>query len=192
MEKNDSIDSLKQVINSLRQKLLSVHKMCEESNFQRDEAHAILKEGILDLIEIKRLNSIVQISCEENENECNKIKSNAGQENLLAQKYNFRLDIINHQINAIKNLPQLPEMNTLISNEKEMNMDDVKIEKLEQILLGRKRLNGELNELIKEKEKNKNELKTKEVYIKDIPKYIDNLENEVKKTKKLFNNDNKS
>ena len=55
------------------------------------------------------------------------------------------------------------------------------------LLLGRKRLNDTLNELKEEKKKNESELKLKQNYIKDIPKYLESIEKETNKAKKLFN-----
>ena len=87
-------------------------------------------------------------------------------------------------------MPKLPESNKVILDEGNNNKNEIKIEAFENILLGRKRLNKELNDLKEKKKKNEEILKNKLNYKKDIPKYIEVIEKEVNKTKKLFN-DNK-
>ena len=51
-------------------------------------------------------------------------------------------------------MPKLPESNKVILDEGNNNKNEIKIEAFENILLGRKRLNKELNDLKEKKKKN--------------------------------------
>ena len=181
---SEEIASLKETLNSLRNKILSIRKMCEDTNFQQDEAHLLLNEGLLDLIEIKKLNESIQLNSEKCKEDCNQNKINVGKENLNLQKQQYHLDLINNEIYSNKHLPKSLQIEKVIKDE--MLDNDIKLEKFNEILLGRKRLNTQLNELIKEKDKNKAELKSKENSVKDIPKYIEAIENNASKAKNLF------
>jgi hypothetical protein len=162
--------------------------MCEgAADFKPNEANSLLNEGLYDLIQIKKLNSKIQINCENKKEESEQIKENFGKENLNLKKFEYHLDLINNDIFTNKQLPYFPES---IKVKKEDNIidDNIKLDEVfKNLLLGRKRLNTSLNELKEEKKKNENELKLKQNYIKDIPKYLESIEKETNKTKKLFN-----
>ena len=187
---NTNIDEnnelLLSTLNSFRTKILAIRKMCE-GDFKTNEANSLLNEGLYDLIQIKKLNSKIQINCENKKEESEQIKENFGKENLNLKKFEYHLDLINNDIFTNKQLPYFPES---IKVKKEDNIidDNIKLDEVfKNLLLGRKRLNTSLNELKEEKKKNENELKLKQNYIKDIPKYLESIEKETNKTKKLFN-----
>ena len=175
-------------LNSFRTKILAIRKMCEgAADFKPNEPYSLLNEGLYDLIQIKNLNSKIQINCENKKEESEQIKENFGKENLNLKKFEYHLDLINNDIFTNKQLPYFPES---IKVKKEDNIidDNIKLDEVfKNLLLGRKRLNTSLNELKEEKKKNENELKLKQNYIKDIPKYLESIEKETNKTKKLFN-----
>ena len=187
MSEQNSVDSLLKIIQSFRSKILTIREMCEEGrSFDSEKANLLLDEGIFDLIKIKTLNEIVQINCENKNDECEKIQDNVGKEILNQEKYQYHLDLIKNDIYTYKQLPKLPESNKVISDENN-NKNKIEIDNFNNILLGRKRLDKKLNDLKEEKKKNEGLLKNKQNYIKDIPKYIEMIEKESNKTKKLFN-----
>ena len=173
-------------LNSFRTKILAIRKMCE-GDFKTNEANSLLNEGLYDLIQIKNLNSKIQINCENKKEESEEIKDNLGKENLNLKKFEYHLDLINNNIYTNKQLPNFPE-SAKVKKEDNINDDNIKLEEVfKKLLLGRKRLNDTLNELKEEKKKNESELKLKQNYIKDIPKYLESIEKETNKAKKLFN-----
>ena len=105
---------------------------------------------------------------------------------LNQEKYEYHLDLIKNDIYTYQQLPKLPESNKVISEENN-NENKIEIENFKNILLGRKRLNKQFNDLKEEKKKNEGLLKDKQNYMKDIPKFIEMIEKETNKTKKLFN-----
>jgi hypothetical protein len=183
----DNTELLLNVLNSFRTKILTIRKMCEgASDFKQNEANSLLNEGIFDLIEIKNLNSKIQINCENKKEEFEKIKDNVGKDNLDLEKYLYHLDLIKNDIFMNKQLPNFPESQKVKLDDK-INEDNIKVdETFNNILLGRKRLNEKLNDLKDQRKKNETELKYQQNYIKDIPKYLDLIEKEAIKTKKLF------
>ena len=189
---NTNIDEnnelLLSTLNSFRTKILAIRKMCEgASDFKPNEANSLLNEGLYDLIQIKNLNSKIQINCENKKEESEEIKDNLGKENLNLKKFEYHLDLINNNIYTNKQLPNFPE-SAKVKKEDNINDDNIKLEEVfKKLLLGRKRLNDTLNELKEEKKKNESELKLKQNYIKDIPKYLESIEKETNKAKKLFN-----
>jgi len=187
MSDKNPIESLLDVLGSFRKKILTIRKMVEvPDGFNQKEANLLLNEGIFDLIEIKKLNEIVQINCEDKKDKCDEIKDEIGKDNLDQKKYEYHLDLIKNDIYTNKQLPKLPESNKVILDEGN-NKDEIKIEVFENILLGRKRLNKELNDLKEEKKKNDEILKNKLNYKKELPKHIELLEKEINKTKRIFN-----
>ena len=189
---NTNIDEnnelLLSTLNSFRTKILAIRKMCEgAADFKPNEANSLLNEGLYDLIQIKNLNSKIQINCENKKEESEEIKDNLGKENLNLKKFEYHLDLINNNIYTNKQLPNFPE-SAKVKKEDNINDDNIKLEEVfKNLLLGRKRLNDTLNELKEEKKKNESELKLKQNYIKDIPKYLESIEKETNKAKKLFN-----
>ena len=183
----DNTELLLNVLNSFRSKILTIRKMCEgASDFKQNEANSLLNEGIFDLIEIKNLNSKIQINCENKKEEFEKIKENVGKDNLDLEKYLYHLDLIKNDIFINKQLQNFPESQKVKLDDK-INEDNIKVdETFNNILLGRKRLNEKLNDLKDQRKKNETELKYQQNYIKDIPKYLDLIEKEAIKTKKLF------
>jgi len=183
----DNTELLLNVLNSFRTKILTIRKMCEgASDFKQNEANSLLNEGIFDLIEIKNLNSKIQINCENKKEEFEKIKENVGKDNLDLEKYLYHLDLIKNDIFINKQLQNFPESQKVKLDDK-INEDNIKVdETFNNILLGRKRLNEKLNDLKDQRKKNETELKYQQNYIKDIPKYLDLIEKEAIKTKKLF------
>ena len=129
---------------------------------------------------------MVQINCEKKKEECEKNQEDAGKENLDQKKYEYHLDLIENDIFNNKQLPKLPEINKVISEEP-ISEDKKDLEIFNNILLGRKRLDQELKELREEKKKNEGILKDKNNYIKDIPKYIELIEKDLNKAQKVFN-----
>ena len=186
MSDEDPVESLLNVLNSFRSKILTIRKMCEDGfKFEEQEANLLLNEGIFDLIKIKNLNEIVQINCENKTDECNEIQDDVGKENLTEKKYQYHLDLIKNDIYTNKQLPKLPESNKVLSDEN--NNYKIEIESFNNILLGRKRLDKELNDLKEEKKKNEIKFKNKLNNMKDFPKYIENIEKEAARAKKLIN-----
>jgi len=185
--KVDNTELLLDVLNSFRTKILTIRKMCEgASDFKQNEANSLLNEGIYDLIEIKNLNAKIQINCENKKEEYEQIKDNVGKENLDLKKYEYHLDLIKNDIYTNKQLPNFPESQK-VKKEDNINEENIKLDEVfKNLLLGRKRLNAKLNELKEEKKKNENDLKSQQNYIKDIPKFIESIEKETNKTKKLF------
>ena len=186
--KVDNTELLLDVLNSFRTKILTIRKMCEgASDFKQNEANSLLNEGIYDLIEIKNLNAKIQINCENKKEEYEQIKDKVGKENLDLKKYEYHLDLIKNDIYTNKQLPNFPESQK-VKKEDNINDENIKLDEVfKNLLLGRKRLNTKLNELKEEKKKNENDLKSQQNYIKDIPKFIESIEKETNKTKKLFN-----
>ena len=183
---DENNELLLSTLNSFRTKILAIRKMCE-GDFKTNEANSLLNEGLYDLIQIKNLNSKIQINCENKKEESEEIKDNLGKENLNLKKFEYHLDLINNNIYTNKQLPNFPE-SAKVKKEDNINDDNIKLEEVfKKLLLGRKRLNDTLNELKEEKKKNESELKLKQNYIKDIPKYLESIEKETNKTKKLFN-----
>ena len=185
MNEKNPIDSLLEVLDSFRSKILKIKKM-SETDFKKDSANLILDEGLLDLIKIKNLNEIVQLKCEDKKNECYETQDELGKINLNQKKYEYHLDLIKNDIYKSKQLPKLPESDKVLIDEND-NKNKIEIESFKNILLGRKRLNEKLNDLKIEKKKNEGILKNKLNNMKDIPKYIDMIEKETNRTKKIFN-----
>lgn len=188
MNVEDPVESLLNVLNSFRSKILTIREMCENSSkFNEQEANSLLNEGIFDLIKIKNLNEIVQINCENKKDECNEIQDIVGKENLDEQKYQYHLDLIENDIYTNQQLPKLPESNKVLSDESKNNKIKIEMESFNNILLGRKRLDKQLNDLKEEKKKNEIKFKNKLNNMKDFPKYIEIIEKEAVKAKKLIN-----
>ena len=185
---DENSELLLNILDSFRTKILTIRKMCEgAADFKQNEANSLLNEGLYDLIQIKNLNSKIQINCENKKEESEEIKDNLGKENLNLKKFEYHLDLINNNIYTNKQLPNFPE-SAKVKKEDNINDDNIKLEEVfKNLLLGRKRLNDTLNELKEEKKKNESELKLKQNYIKDIPKYLESIEKETNKAKKLFN-----
>ena len=183
----ENTELLLNVLDSFRKKILTIRKMCEEkSDFKQSEVTSLLNEGVYDLIEIKNLNSKIQLNCENKKEENEQIKNNIGKEDLNLKKYEYHLDLIKNDIYTNKKLPNFPESQKVKKDE--IINDDTKLEEtFKNLLIGRKRLNTKLYELKETKKKNENNLKIQQNYSKDIPKYLDSIEKEVNKTKKLFN-----
>ena len=184
----DNTELLLNTLNSFRSKILTIRKMCEgAADFKQNEANILLNEGIYDLIEIKNLNAKIQINCENKKEEYEQIKDNLGKENLNLKKYEYHLDLINNDIYTNKQLPNFPESEK-VKKEDNINDDNIKLDEVfKNLLLGRKRLSNKLNEMKEEKKKNENKLKSKQNYIKEIPKNLESIEKETNKIKKLFN-----
>ena len=183
----ENTELLLNVLDSFRKKILTIRKMCEEkSDFKQSEVTSLLNEGVYDLIEIKNLNSKIQLNCENKKEENEQIKNNIGKEDLNLKKYEYHLDLIKNDIYTNKKLPNFTESQKVKKDE--IINDDTKLEEtFKNLLIGRKRLNTKLYELKETKKKNENNLKIQQNYIKDIPKYLDSIEKEANKTKKLFN-----
>ena len=188
----ENTELLLNALNSFRKKILTIRKMCEgAADFKQNEASALLNEGIYDLIEIKNLNSKIQLNCENKKEENEQIKDNIGKEKLDLKKYEYHLDLIKNDIYTNKKLPNFPESQK-VKDEENIENNDIKLDDVfKNLLLGRKRLSTKLYELKEEKKKNENNLKVQQNYIKDIPKFLDSIEKETNKAKKLFNPNNK-
>lgn len=57
---HENIIELKESTNDLKEKMLKLLKMCESTDFKQNEAFDILQDGLINLIEIKSLNSGIQ------------------------------------------------------------------------------------------------------------------------------------
>ena len=188
MNDEDPVESLLNVLNSFRSKILTIREMCENSSkFNEQEANSLLNEGIFDLIKIKNLNEIVQINCENKKDECNEMQDIVGKEILNEKKYEYHLDLIENDIYTKQQLPKVPESNKVLSEENKNNKIKIEMESFNNILLGRKRLDKQLNDLKEEKKKNEIKFKNKLNNMKDFPKYIEIIEKEAVKAKKLIN-----
>lgn len=187
---NENSDLLLTLLNSFRTKILALKNMCEgTSDFNSSEANKILNDGIYDLIEIKHLNSKVQLNYENKKEEYEKNKDNIGKDYLNLKKYEYHLDLIKNDIFSNKQLPNFPQSER-VKREDNINDNDNNIkldEVFNNLLLGRKRLNDKLIDLKEEKKKSEKELKMKQNNMKEIPKYLELLEKEANKTKKIFN-----
>ena len=188
MTEKNSIDSLINVLNSFRTKITRIRKMCDKpSDFNQNQINALLKEGIFELIEIKKLNEIVQLNCEGKKDECDQIKDNLGKGNLDMEKYKYHLDLIKNDILIYSKLPELPESNKVLLDEGKVdNKVEIKSEAFDKILLGRKKLKSQYDDLVKAKKENEEVLKNKQKYIKAIPNSIELIEKETNKTKNIF------
>ena len=114
------------------------------------------------------------------------IKDNVGKDKLNLNKYEYHLNLIKNDINTNKQLPFFPESEK-VKKEDDIKDDNAKLDEVfKNLLLGRKRLSNKLNEMKEEKKKNENELKSKQNYIKEIPKNLESIEKETNKIKKLF------
>lgn len=162
--------------------------MCDKpSDFNQNQINALLKEGIFELIEIKKLNEIVQLNCEGKKDECDQIKDNLGKENLDMKKYKYHLDLIKNDIFIYSKQPELPESNKVLLDEGKVNNKvEIKSEIFDKILSGRKRLKSQYDDLVKEKKENEEVLKSKQKYMKSIPNSIELIEKETNKTKNIF------
>ena len=188
MSEKNSIDSLINVLNSFRTKITRIRKMCDKpSDFNQNQINALLKEGIFELIEIKKLNEIIQLNCEGKKDECVQIKDNLGKENLDMEKYKYHLDLIKNDISIYSKSPELPESNKVLVDEGKVNNKvEIKSEVFDKILSGRKRLKSQYDDLVKEKKENEEILKSKQKYMKSIPNSIELIERETNKTKSIF------
>ena len=110
MTSSEKIDSLLKTISTFRDKLLTIKSMCEgSSEFNISKANTLVDEGLFDLIQIKHLNEIVQINCENKKEECEKNQEDIGKDNLEQKKYEYHLDLIKNDIFSNKQLKDLKE-----------------------------------------------------------------------------------
>ena len=56
----NSIKSIKESLHNFREKILKLRKMCESKNLNQNQAMEILEDGLIDLIDIKKMNYIIQ------------------------------------------------------------------------------------------------------------------------------------
>ena len=66
----NSIKSIKESLHNFREKILKLRKMCESKNLNQNQAMEILEDGLIDLIDIKKMNYIIQNDTEISKEEC--------------------------------------------------------------------------------------------------------------------------
>ena len=192
MEEISSEENLLNVLNSLRKKLLEIKKKSDDSSPNtKQEISKLLNEGLFDLIEIKRLNEIIQTNSENKKIESEEKQSSIGKTYLELSKYEYNLELIKDDIEVNKQMPQFPESIKVISEEKKVN-NIIKEEAFENILLNRKRMDKSLKDLKDNQKKYEKLLKKKKENLEEIPKGIKKLRDNINDIKKLFNNEDKN
>lgn len=177
-----SIDELKASLSTLKEKILKLTKMCESTDFKQNDAYEILSEGLIDIINIKQLNSKMQNEIEDLKKDCNKSQMKAEEKNLDYQNYIYQKENIINQI-RIFNTYSSPQINKIYGKDTQ----NITLEKLDNELLNRKRLFEKCNELIKEKSNNYLALKRKENNIKTIPICLNGISDSIGKLKEMLN-----
>lgn len=56
----ENLKDFKFSISNLKEKIGKVLKMCDNTDFKQDDAYDILQDGLIDLLDIKHLNSEIQ------------------------------------------------------------------------------------------------------------------------------------
>ena len=166
---SSDIQEMKTTLSSLKEKIKKMAKMCESIDFNQNDAYAILSDGLIDIIDIKRLNSKIQFEVENSKDECNKEQTKAEQKNLSFQNYIYQKENIINQIHQCDSF-QTPQISKIYDKSEDIKM--VTVEKLNNELLNRKRLFDKCNEITSQKEKNLTIFSEKENYIKSLPIYI--------------------
>ena len=178
----NSIKSIKESLHNFREKILKLRKMCESKNLNQNQAMEILEDGLIDLIDIKKMNYIIQNDTEISKEECLIQQHKAEEQNLNYQNFLYQKENTINQINLCYSF-QTPEIDKIYPNKNEK----VTFEKLNNELLQRKRLFDKYNQYNNEKEHNLISYREQENYIKSIPQYLSNIETSTLKAQKLLN-----
>ena len=95
MSNNKNIkEEYKNSLNSLKEKILKLKEMCSKPDFKQTEANEILSDGLLDLISIKKLNTIIKMETEKSKNICLNEQKNCEEKNINFQNYLYQKEII--------------------------------------------------------------------------------------------------
>jgi hypothetical protein len=166
--------------------------MCESTDFKISEAIDTLTDGMLNLAEIKYLNTEIQKEIEAKKEVTTKKKERVEEKNLNYQNYLYQKEHIVTQINSCIHYPttqmdriELPNDNEV--REKFMKDDITKIDLLNYELITRKELNETVRKINEEKEDNLVRLKEKERFSKELPSFLTSLENSTLKAQKYLN-----
>ena len=178
----NAIKSIKESLHNIREKILKLRKMCESKNLNQNQAMEILEDGLIDLIDIKKLNYIIQNDTEKSKEECLIQQHKAEEQNLNYQNFLYQKENTKNQINLCYSF-QTPEIDKIYPNKNEK----ITFEKLNNELLQRKRLFDKYNQFNNEKEINLISYREQENYIKSIPQYLSNIETNTLKAQKLLN-----
>lgn len=181
---SSDIQEMKTTLGSLKEKIKKMAKMCESIDFNQNDAYAILSDGLIDIIDIKRLNSKIQFEVENYKDECNKEQTKAEQKNLSYQNYIYQKENIINQIHQCDSF-QTPQINKIY--DKKEDIKQVTVEKLNNELLNRKRLFDKCNEITSQKEKNLTIFSEKENYIKSLPNYLNSINTNSSQAQSLLN-----
>ena len=178
----NTIEEYKNSLNSLKTKILKLKEMCSKPDFKQTEANEILSDGLLDLISIKKLNTIIKMETEKSKNICLNEQKNCEEKNINFQNYLYQKEIIINQINLNESI-LTPEINKIY---KKFDKNNVTLEKLNNEFLNRKKKYEQYEQLNLEKENNLKIYKEKENFIKSIPLTLTNIENETIKVQNLY------
>ena len=178
----NTIEEYKNSLNSLKAKILKLKEMCSKPDFKQTEANEILSDGLLDLISIKKLNTIIKMETEKSKNICLNEQKNCEEKNINFQNYLYQKEIIINQINLNESI-LTPEINKIY---KKFDKNNVTLEKLNNEFLNRKKKYEQYEQLNLEKENNLKIYKEKENFIKSIPLTLTNIENETIKVQNLY------
>ena len=178
----NTIEEYKNSLNSLKNKILKLKEMCSKPDFKQTEANEILSDGLLDLITIKKLNTIIKMDTEKSKNICLNEQKNCEEKNINFQNYLYQKEIIINQINLNESI-STPEINKIY---KKFDKNNVTLEKLNNEFLNRKKLYEKYEQLNLEKENNLKIYKEKENFIKSIPITLTTIENETIKVQNLY------
>jgi hypothetical protein len=177
-----SIKSIKESLHKFREKILKLRKMCESPNLNQNQAMEILEDGLIDIIDIKKMNYIIQNDTEISKEECLIQQHKAEEQNLNYQNFLYQKENTINQINLCDSF-QTPEIDKIYPDKKEK----ITFEKLNNELLQRKRLYDKYIKFNEEKENNLINYREQENYIKSIPQYLSNIEVSTLKAQKLLN-----
>ena len=145
----NSIKSIKESLHNIREKILKLRKMCESKNLNQNQAMEILEDGLIDIIDIKKMNYIIQNDTEISKEECLIQQHKAEEQNLNYQNFLYQKENTFNQINLCDSFQTL-ELDKIYSNKKEK----ITFKKLDNELLKRKRLFEKYNKFNDEKEYN--------------------------------------
>ena len=181
MEHN-AFDEMKTTLCSLKEKILKLKTICEKNDFKQNDVYEILSEGLIDILDIKHLNSEITSQIEQLKTDCDK-------EQLIAEEKELNYHSIMYQKkNIINNIHicnafQTPEINKIYPQQ---DKQTVSLEGLNNELLNRKRLNDEYNNLTLEKNKNIEKFNEKSKCIKSLPNLLKNANDNLLQAKTLL------
>lgn len=179
---HNAFDEMKTTLSSLKEKILKLKNICEKNDFKQNDVYEILSEGLIDILDIKHLNSEITSQIEELKTECDKEQSIAEEKEL---NYHSIMYQKNHIINNIHicNSFQTPEINKIYPHE---DKKTVSLEGLNNELLNRKRLNEEYNNLTIVKNKNIEKFTERSKCIKSLPNLLKSANDNLIQAKTLL------